>query len=199
MESSICEYCGALRFSSETPTFCCRKGKVQIYMHDLPFEIRRLFDSQTDCDAKYFINNIRYFNSHFSFTSFGAMVDECTATTKGIYRLYALFYFFYINNFMLIVLFYLNIGTGIYAFKVHGQIYHKIDQLIHGGKGPRHMQLYFYDTDESMVHRRNRSPHLNQNLIQEILQILSDVAKNPYIHISKTWGNQAISKSTRLN
>jgi hypothetical protein len=80
-------------------------------------------------------------------------------------ELYALFYFCDIINFMLIVLFYLNIGTGIYVFKVHGQIYHKIDQLIPGGKGPRHMQLYFYDTDESMVHRRNRSPHLDQNLI----------------------------------
>jgi hypothetical protein len=96
--------------------------------------------------------------------------------------LYALFYFCDISNFTLIVLFYLNISTVIYAFKVHGQIYHNIDQLIPSGKGPRHMQLYFYDTNESMVHRRNRSPHVDQNLIQEILQILSDVAKNPYIH-----------------
>jgi hypothetical protein len=80
---------------------------------------------------------------------------------------------------MLILLFYLNIGTRIYAFKVHGQIYHKIDQLKPGGKGPCHMQLYFYHIDESMVHRRNRSSHLDQNLIQEILWILSDVTKNP--------------------
>jgi hypothetical protein len=83
----ICEYCGALRFSSETPAFCCRKGKVHIYVHDLPFGIRHLFESQTDCDAKYFRNNIHYFNSHFSFTSFGATVDERTATAKGIYRI----------------------------------------------------------------------------------------------------------------
>jgi hypothetical protein len=82
----ICEYCGSLRFSSKTPAFCYRKGKVHIYVHDLPFEIRHLFDSQTDCDAKYFRHNIHYFNSHFSFTSFGATVDERTATVKGIYR-----------------------------------------------------------------------------------------------------------------
>jgi hypothetical protein len=82
----ICKYCGALRFSSETPTFCCRKEKVHIYVHDLPFEIRHLFESQTDCDAKYFRNNIFYFNSQFSFTSFGATVDERIATAKGIYR-----------------------------------------------------------------------------------------------------------------
>jgi hypothetical protein len=60
-----CEYCGALRFNSETPGFCCRKGKVHIYVHDLPFEIRHLFESQTDCDANYFRTNICYFNSHF--------------------------------------------------------------------------------------------------------------------------------------
>jgi hypothetical protein len=83
----IYEYYGALRFSSETSTFYCRKGKVHIYVHDLPFEICRLFESQTDCDAKYFRNNIRYFNSHFSFTSFGATVDERTATAKVIYRI----------------------------------------------------------------------------------------------------------------
>jgi hypothetical protein len=88
----------------------------------------------------------------------------------------------------LILLFYLNIGTRIYALNVHGQIYQKIDQLIPGGKGSHHMQMYFYDTDESMVHRRNRSPHLDQNLIQEILRILSDVAKNPYLHNFKIPG-----------
>jgi hypothetical protein len=78
-----CEYCGALKFSSETLGFCCRKGKVHIYVHELPFQISRLFDSQTDCDAKYFRNNIHY----FSFTSFSATVDERLATTKGIYRI----------------------------------------------------------------------------------------------------------------
>jgi hypothetical protein len=34
-------------------------------------------------------------------------------------------------------------GTGVYTFKVHGQIYHKLDQLKSGRKGPHHMQLYF--------------------------------------------------------
>jgi ribosomal protein S8 len=41
-----------------------------------------------------------------------------------------------------------------------------------------------------MVHRRNRSPHLDQNLIQEILRILSYVAKNPYIHNFKILGQE---------
>jgi hypothetical protein len=74
-----CEYCGALKFH------CCRKGKVNIYVHQLPVEMRCLFESEIDHDAKYFRNNIHYFNSHFSFTSFGATVDQHLATAKGMY------------------------------------------------------------------------------------------------------------------
>ncbi|KAJ1296782.1 hypothetical protein BS78_01G328700, partial [Paspalum vaginatum] len=92
-----CEFCNPKRFPSEGPAFCCQKGK-----------------------------NIRHFNSHFFFTSFGASIDKRLATTGG---------------------------TGVYTFKAHGQIYHKLDQLVPGRKVPRHMQLYFYDTDETISHR----------------------------------------------
>lgn len=111
-----CEYCGALRFPGEGPGFCCRKGKVNIFTPKVPHQLGHLFTSQTDKDALYFRNNIRYFNSHFSFTSFGATVDRQLATAAG---------------------------TGVYTFKVHGQIYHKLDQLVPCGQGPRHMKLYF--------------------------------------------------------
>lgn len=104
----------------EGPAFCYRKGKVNIYIPEIPVELRRLFASQTDNDAKYFRKHIRYFNSHFSFTSFGVSIDHNLASARG---------------------------TGVYCFKAHGQIYHRLDQLIPGGRGPRHMQLYFYDTD----------------------------------------------------
>jgi hypothetical protein len=53
-----CEYCGALKIPSETDGFCCRKGKVNIYVHELPVEMRHLFESQTDHDANCFRNNI---------------------------------------------------------------------------------------------------------------------------------------------
>ena len=36
------------------------------------------------------------------------------------------------------------------------------------------MQLYFYDTDETLSHRSKRSPHLDANLIRAILQILEN-------------------------
>ena len=57
-------------------------------------ELRRLFASQTDSDAKYFWKHIRYFNSHFSFTSFGVSIDHNLASARG---------------------------TDVYCFKAHGQ------------------------------------------------------------------------------
>ena len=77
------------------------------------------------------------------------------------------------------------IGTGIYTFKVRGQIYHRLDQLRPGKKGPRHMQLYFYDTDETLSQRIKRSPHPDSKLIRSILLILEN---NPYVHVFRTVG-----------
>ena len=71
----------AKRFLGEGPAFCCcRKGKVNIYIPEIPAELHRLFASQTDRDAKYFRKHIRYFNSHFSFTSIGVSIDHNLAS-----------------------------------------------------------------------------------------------------------------------
>jgi len=83
----ICEYCGAIRFPSEGPGFCCRQGKVNIVNTPVSDELRRLFISQTDRDALYFRKDIRHFNSHFAFTNFGATVDQRVATAAGDYFL----------------------------------------------------------------------------------------------------------------
>ena len=79
----ICEYYGAIRLPNEGLNFCCRQGKVNIVSTPIPRDLCRLFTSQTDRDALYFRKNIRYFNSHFSFTSFGANVDHRVATAAG--------------------------------------------------------------------------------------------------------------------
>jgi hypothetical protein len=62
----------------------------------------------------------------------------------------------------------------VYTFKAHGQIYHRLDQLVPGGKGLRHMQQYFYDTDETIAHRLKRSPKLDNTLIWLILRIVQE-------------------------
>ncbi|WVZ69848.1 hypothetical protein U9M48_018572 [Paspalum notatum var. saurae] len=153
-----CKFCNAKRFPREGPAFCCRKGKVVICRKTVPDELRKLFETQTDRDAKYFWKNIRYFDSHFSFTSFGVSLDRRLATAKG---------------------------TGVYTFKAHGQIYHRLDQLAPCDKGPRYMQLYFYDTDDSIAYRTKRSPQLDADLIRKILGILQI---NPYVQSFKSLG-----------
>lgn len=94
-----CEYCGAIRFPGEGSGFCCRQGKVNIFIPGVPNNLRILFTSQTDRDALYFWNNIRYFNSHFSFTSFGATVDQKLATASGVVLLDIYFVQYHVISF----------------------------------------------------------------------------------------------------
>ena len=78
-----CRHCGAKRFQYEPPGLCCRKGKVNIHIPEVPAELKRLFTSQVHDDAKYFRKHIRYFNSHFSFTSLGVTLDRRVSTAAG--------------------------------------------------------------------------------------------------------------------
>src|ERR1041385_6688153 len=96
---SDCRHCGALRFQYEGPAFCCRKGKVGVYTPQVPEELKRLFTSQDDDDAKYFRDNIRFFNSHFSFTTLGVTLDRQVSTAAG---------------------------TGVYTFRACGGLYHAL-------------------------------------------------------------------------
>lgn len=146
---SDCRHCGALRIQYEGPAFCCKKGKVDIFTPDVPEELKRLFTSRDDEDAKYFRENIRYFNSHFSFTSLGVTLDRRVSTAAG---------------------------TGVYTFRACGRLYHALDDLLSSDNGPRHLQLYIYDTDENLFHRVKRSPNLRLDLIRKILKIGSFAA-----------------------
>jgi hypothetical protein len=148
-----------MRFQYETPGFCCRKGKIKIHIPEVPAELKRLFTSQVHDDAKYFRQHIRYLNSHFAFASLGVILDRRYNTP---------------------------VGTGVYTFRVHGGLYHSLDHLMPSGHGARHLQLYFYDTeDETLSHRVKRSPDLDINLIRNILTILQD---NPYVQTFKRNG-----------
>ena len=138
-----CRYYGAKRFQYEKPGFCCRKGKISIHISEMPDELKRLFTSQVYADAKYFRKHIRYFNSHFSFTSLGVTLDRRVSTAAG---------------------------TGIYTFRVQGGLYHRLHHLVLGSHGPIHLQLYFYDTeDQTLAHRAKWSPDLDINIIRNIL------------------------------
>ncbi|XP_037448629.1 uncharacterized protein LOC119318209 isoform X2 [Triticum dicoccoides] len=152
-----CRHCNAKRFQYETPTFCCMNGKVKIVTPVVPDDLRQLYTSQ-DPNAKYFQDHIRYFNSHFSFTSLGVILDQR----------------------------FCNRRSGVYTFRAQGQIYHRIDQLVPKEDGPKHLQLYFYDTDADLQQRFLHSPNLNQILIRKLVNILSS---NPYVQIFRHLGS----------
>jgi hypothetical protein len=48
------------------------------------------------------------------------------------------------------------------------------------------MQLYFYDTDETIQHRIQWSPNLDEGVIRTFLQLLED---NPYACVFWSLGN----------
>jgi hypothetical protein len=54
----------------------------------------------------------------------------------------------------------------VYVFKAHRQLYHKLDPLKTSDEGPQHIQLYFYETDDSVAHRLKRSPGLDRYVIE---------------------------------
>jgi hypothetical protein len=46
---SDCSYCGAIRFQYETPGFCCRNGKVQIHIPEVPTETEKVIHKSSAC------------------------------------------------------------------------------------------------------------------------------------------------------
>jgi hypothetical protein len=76
--------------------------------------------------GKFFLKNIRRYNSMFSFTSMGGKVDSS-----------------------------INKGKGPFVFRLKGQNYHSLGSLLpHDGQKPKFSQLYIYDTDNEIANRQ---------------------------------------------
>jgi len=132
----ICKDCKAIMWYEErtdknrntsTPEFsmCCMQGRIEIApfasipqsLHDLYFK--------NDRKSKFFLENIRSFNSMFAFTSIGAKIDR----TK--------------NN-----------GNAPPVFVMNGENYHQLGSLLpQPGNQPKFAQLYIYDTDNETRNR----------------------------------------------
>ena len=70
-----CQHCQALRFPRESLN-CCHSGKVSLpALADYPQPLKDLFTS-TSSEARNFRENIRKYNSAFSFASFGAQTVQ---------------------------------------------------------------------------------------------------------------------------
>lgn len=108
-------------------SICCNYAKVQLpKLKDAPPTYKNLFRS-TDSKAKYFIDNIRRYNSMFSFTSMGGRVDKEV-----------------------------NKSRGPYVYRISGENYHRLGSLLPPDESqPKFSQLYIYDTDNEISNRQH--------------------------------------------
>ncbi|KAL6495525.1 hypothetical protein OROGR_030088 [Orobanche gracilis] len=132
----VCKNCNAIMWYEEraeksrqstNPEFslCCMKGKVHIPFLDKPPKLLYNLITGVDSRSKNFKENIRSYNSMFSFTSIGGKVDSS-----------------------------LNDGNGPPNFVLSGQNYHRIGSLLPShGTPPKFAQLYIYDTQNETANR----------------------------------------------
>jgi hypothetical protein len=76
-----CEKCGAKRFQYETKGFCCHDGQIKLAEQETPPDLMRLWTSSDD-NVRHFHDHIRWFNSHFSFTSLYCSLDQDTTDLR---------------------------------------------------------------------------------------------------------------------
>ncbi|XP_074278706.1 uncharacterized protein LOC141602303 [Silene latifolia] len=105
-------------------------------------ELRMLFMSN-DAISQNFRKYVLLYNSSFAFTSFGVRKDRELAQRN----------------------------RGIYTFRVQGQVYHFINDILPTDARPRYIQLYFFDTDRELWHRL----HIAEEIDTNVLLYLRDV------------------------
>ena len=106
---------------------CCSYSKVLLPDFKQPPEILKDLYVGVSAKSKFFLKNIRRYNSMFSFTSMGGRIDKT-----------------------------INRGNAPYVFRLSGQNYHTIGSLLpEDGNEPKFSQLYIYDTDNEIFNRQN--------------------------------------------
>ena len=86
--------------------------------NDAPQTLFDLFTSSSN-ESIEFRKYIRTYNNTFAFTSFGVKYDKNLCKRN----------------------------RGIYTFRVQGQVYHFINEMLPSNNEPSYLQLYFYDTE----------------------------------------------------
>ena len=107
-------------------------------------------------DNKDFMTNIRAYNSCLAFTSMGVNLDKN-----------------YANNL-----------KGMYTFRIHGSIYHRIGSLTPSlNSTPKFAQLYIYDTDHEIDNRLLNFSGLDKTILLQLQKEMHEV--NPYVKMFK--------------
>ncbi|XP_019236950.1 PREDICTED: uncharacterized protein LOC109217179 [Nicotiana attenuata] len=143
-----CQFCHAKKFEYEPPGFCCNNGSIRLTSHKMPTELSELYFGNTE-ESENFRTYIRTYNNMFAFTSLGVKYDKELARRN----------------------------CGIYTFRVQGQMYHFIDDLVPSNEKPRNLQLYFYYNDNELANRMACSTRINESIVKKLMDILK---VNPY-------------------
>ena len=107
-----CRHCHAKRFYRESKGFCCADGDISLISNDAPQTLFDLFTSSSN-ESIEFRKYIRTYNNTFAFTSFGVKYDKNLCKRN----------------------------RGIYTFRVQGQVYHFINEILPSNNEPSYLQL----------------------------------------------------------
>ncbi|XP_071704021.1 uncharacterized protein [Rutidosis leptorrhynchoides] len=183
-----CIHCNATMWYEErsnkpkktaNPTFslCCQDGKLLLpKLKDPPMLLKTLLDYTATSTAK-FREQIRIYNSMFSFTSFGARIDHSV-----------------------------NHGQGPYKFRISGQTYHKIGSLLPAEGGhSRYAQLYFFDTEHEARNQMSafvssETRHsLDENITNNLINMLNQYsAVAQAFRMARDWSTNNRSSEFQL-
>ncbi|XP_076881935.1 uncharacterized protein LOC143530216 [Bidens hawaiensis] len=136
-QSVMCPSCNALLWKAEVNipsssneegafSLCCYNGKVELPDVRQPDETYLELFRGDSAMSKYFLKNVRRFNSMFSFTSIGGKIDHS-----------------------------INRGNAPYTFRLSGENYHFLGSLLPlQGHKPQFSQLYIYDMENEVSNRQ---------------------------------------------
>ncbi|XP_031127556.1 uncharacterized protein LOC116029649 [Ipomoea triloba] len=121
----------------------------------MPLVLKNLY-TRVDDASKNFRTCVRTYNNTFAFTSLGIHQYDKDLCKRN---------------------------KGIYTFKVQGQMYHFINNLLPDGCPPRNLQLYFYDTDHEIKNRVESVARLEENIVRALIEVMS---YNPYTNFFRS-------------
>ena len=152
-----CRWCGALhwmdeklsRSSTANPIFglCCDSGQVVLPRLREPPQVLRALLENDDRQGKDFRLNIWKYNRAFAFTSLQVTEDH---TVNEHHQ-------------------------GQPVFRIQGELHHRSGPLIPAvDQPPTYAQLYFYDTQAALEHRRRQNSGLDPETLRTLQNMLSN-------------------------
>ncbi|XP_042941189.1 uncharacterized protein LOC122275912 [Carya illinoinensis] len=152
-----CRHCKAKKFFHETNNFCCADGSISLATNAVPEQLYTLFVSNNP-ESIQFRAYVRTYNNKFAFTSFGVKFDRNLSQRN----------------------------RGIYTFRVQGQIYYYLSDLLPSNGRPSNLQLYFYDAEHEFENRILDSTRMDPSVIAQLMDILR---VNPYSRFFRSLGD----------